>query len=811
MSIGYGIYGIDLGTTNSSIAIMLGNEVKIVRNKETDEVTPSVVKLNQVNGVVVEHIGRRARDALASSPVGVIQRAKDFMGVPGSAFPVPGGGRSENAVQISARILREMAGSVKRTPGLPDPRGAVITVPAIFNQAARDDTRKAGMDAGFSHVELYPEPAAAALAFGHKADTSRGATWLAYDLGGGTFDCALVRAEDGVFTVLDTWGDRRLGGGNLDVEILKRLIIPALPTAQRERISADAAAESGRKSKYWWWLLRHAELAKVQLDVDNVTTIIDSMDDFNVDCNLRREDVEALQVELFGRTIMLCMTLLARNNFQTHQIERVLMVGGPTRSAFLRRMIEWGAKGLDGRRIEGLNIQLDHSVDPMTAVAQGAALYAVTRRLPAEALGKPDAVVVTGRPRIELMASHAVLPDDTDLLVPGRVIGPRNEPLETEGWAVVIERMDGQVVGWYSEPVALTLTGGFTRRVPLQNGRNYFQIRVLNADQTPFETDDSAKFEVYRGIQPGEPIMEQGLGIADVNGETIWFFQKGHHLPAGPKTLQFRTKVGLTRGGTERIVIPIVEGMNTKAFLNTMVMEFTIGYDNAKGAFPKDSLIDLTMSLSNDKKIHVLAKFVEAKVVVEPPDAALAPASEELRRKIALAKKNHDLFRQVRKQSKAIDKVVAKIDDEMLLIECDSLLAEGSPTNLLPWDRASALLQEVLAAQEPHLVSVDQLLMWEVKFKKLRENIEVSRRIVKEEPRPAAWKAEFDELCRRYEVAAANHNGEEAELISYTLIPAHFEKLPALKERVGGSGGNLAIGAGQTSKQETRGDLSLGS
>ena len=211
-------YGIDLGTTNSSIALMVGDRVEVVRNKFNLETTPSVVAFWRESGQTQVEVGQLARQMILRDGARVAAEFKQNMGDASVMFE--GLDVRESPHQLSARVVRELCASVKRQVGLPPARAALITVPAAFKNPARDDTQRAGEAAGLVYVELFPEPCAAALAYGRHANAERTPIWLAFDLGGGTFDAALVRAQEGVFTVLDSEGDRHLGGKNLDEAIL---------------------------------------------------------------------------------------------------------------------------------------------------------------------------------------------------------------------------------------------------------------------------------------------------------------------------------------------------------------------------------------------------------------------------------------------------------------------------------------------------------------------------------------------------------------------------------------------------------------
>ena len=362
-------FGIYLGRSNSSIAIFKGKDVKVIKNNEGDEITPVAVYEKKAGDSVVERVGGKAKQRILEDSTHVALEFRQMMGTKDWYFEFPSTGRKASAVDLSAEVLRKLVASVKLRTG-EDIHAALITVPATFLNPMYEDTKKAGEKAGIRYVELVEEPVAAAFAYGLKPDIPSNVIWLVYDLGGGTFDTALVKVEDRIFAIIDHEGLPYFGGKNLDAAIVERYFVPELPSTIKENVIPW-------KSSSWWSLKFMAEEAKCQLSNEESYTIDGIVDVHNYVFILTRDQLDSLEAQIFSPTIEKCKELLSRNNFRSKHIEKVILIGGSTLSPHLRKMIE-----------EGLGIPVDISEDPLTTVVRGAAICAAGRRIPDEVLEK---------------------------------------------------------------------------------------------------------------------------------------------------------------------------------------------------------------------------------------------------------------------------------------------------------------------------------------------------------------------------------------------------------------------------------------
>jgi Fe-S protein assembly chaperone HscA len=360
------IIGIDLGTTNSLVAVLEEDGTRVLPDPETGErLLPSAVTFG-VGGEVI--VGRRARELAVTRPLDTILSVKRFMGLGLEHVSaedrrrhrfVEGGGTVRFAVgerevtppEVSAHVLRELKRRAEAALGEAVAQ-AVITVPAYFNDSQRQATRDAGRLAGLEVLRLVNEPTAASLAYG----LDRGAEGLVavYDLGGGTFDVSILGLRAGVFEVLATNGDTRLGGDDLDAR-LAGLLLADLPDALRERPDVRAAA------------LAAAERGKRALSDAPATELVLALPGSGKEVRrtVGREEFEALVADLVERTSGPCRQALRDAGVDPGALREVVAVGGSTRVPLVRRQME---------RLFGRPPLVD--VDPDEVVALGAGIQA---------------------------------------------------------------------------------------------------------------------------------------------------------------------------------------------------------------------------------------------------------------------------------------------------------------------------------------------------------------------------------------------------------------------------------------------------
>ena len=347
------VIGIDLGTTNSEVAILSGGTPQVVR-EDGDAILPSCVGIDEAGNIIV---GRQARNQAVAAPERTVLSIKRRMG---SDERVRMGAEEYTPQEISAFILKALKERAARALGH-DVHKAVITVPAYFTDAQRQATREAGRIAGLEVVRIINEPTAAALSYEKRRDGSH--RILVYDLGGGTFDVSIVVIEDGVVEVLASTGDNRLGGDDFDELVARRLNAHI-----EDELGIDGARENRLLQAR---LLRAAEQAKIELsnqpyarvEEDHIASV--DGEPKHLSFELSRLDLEQDLEDLLARTMQSVTMALNDAQVRPSQLDRILMVGGSTR---IPRITQLLAERL-GREPHG-------EVDPDMCVALGAAVQA---------------------------------------------------------------------------------------------------------------------------------------------------------------------------------------------------------------------------------------------------------------------------------------------------------------------------------------------------------------------------------------------------------------------------------------------------
>ncbi|MBO8450993.1 MAG: molecular chaperone DnaK [Spirochaetes bacterium] len=368
------IIGIDLGTTNSCVAVMEGGEPVVIQNSEGGRTTPSIVGFTSKGERIV---GQPAKNQMITNPEKTVYSIKRFIGhrfneltgeaklVPYKVVPqgddvrVDIDGKLYSPQEISAFILQKMKKTAEDYLG-EEVTEAVITVPAYFNDAQRQATKDAGKIAGLDVKRIINEPTAASLAFGFNKDSKKEKTIAVYDLGGGTFDISILELGDGVFEVKSTNGDTHLGGDDFDRRIINWLV---------EEFKADTGIDLSQDRMALQRLREAAEKAKIELSAVTSAEInlpfitADASGPKHLQKTLTRAKFEQMTDDLFERTKEPCRKAIADAGVSVDQIDEVLLVGGSTRMPKVLQIV----KELFGK--EG-----SKAVNPDEAVAVGAAI-----------------------------------------------------------------------------------------------------------------------------------------------------------------------------------------------------------------------------------------------------------------------------------------------------------------------------------------------------------------------------------------------------------------------------------------------------
>lgn len=368
-------YGIDLGTTNSAICRMEKGVPVVIKTDVLKDTMPSCVSVNKKGSIKVgdgaynamKEDKRRSTKTWRLGASNTYVEFKRTMAT-NTNYVCTNKNRNYTSEELSAEVLKTLRSFVTDEKV----NEVVITVPAKFTVNQKTATIEAAKLAGFRHCELLQEPIAASMAYGLNSEEKNG-LWMVFDFGGGTFDAALLKVEDGIMQVFDTEGDNYLGGKNLDYAIVDNIIVPYLKSNYSiDNIWMDAEKKQVLRDA----MKTYAEGAKNQLSFKDHEDIITDLgelgededgEEIELDLTLTQAQVFDVMRPYFQKAVDICKNLIKRNNLDGSQISKLILVGGPTHSPLIRQMLK-----------EQVTPNVDTSIDPMTAVATGAALYAST-------------------------------------------------------------------------------------------------------------------------------------------------------------------------------------------------------------------------------------------------------------------------------------------------------------------------------------------------------------------------------------------------------------------------------------------------
>ncbi|MBQ7858914.1 MAG: molecular chaperone DnaK [Faecalibacterium sp.] len=345
------VIGIDLGTTNSCVAVVEGGKPVVIPNAEGERTTPSVVAFSREGDRLV---GGTAKRQLATNPGRTVSSIKRQMG---SSYRARIDGKDLTAQEISAMILSKLRRDAESYLGQPVTQ-AVITVPAYFDDSQRKATQDAGRIAGLEVLRIINEPTAAALAYGLENEQNQ--KILVYDLGGGTFDVSIIEIDDGAFTVLATGGDTALGGDDFDQRIVDHLVAEFKKT-DRIDLAKDPAALGRLKEEAEKAKKELSSTASVQINLPFIAVGKDGP--HHLDVTMTRAQFEMLTGDLLARTVQPVQTALKDAGLTPRDLTRALLVGGSTRMPAVERKVK-----------EILGFAPSRNLNPDECVAMGAAV-----------------------------------------------------------------------------------------------------------------------------------------------------------------------------------------------------------------------------------------------------------------------------------------------------------------------------------------------------------------------------------------------------------------------------------------------------
>lgn len=595
-------YGIDLGTTNSALARMENGDPVIRKNDLQADTTPSAVAFGSKGRI---RVGQQAYNQLKTDRLAatknwdyqpnVFVEFKRTMGTDEQHAPSVQPNPSWTSEQLSAEVLKKLKDCVNDETV----HAAVITIPAEFKGGQQQATLKAAELAGFKQSRLLQEPVAAAMAYGLDAGSEKG-KWLVFDFGGGTFDSALVLVEDGVITVKDSEGDNFLGGKDLDMALVDQVIIPGV---KQDYDIDHILSDSNKKEIFRMAMKKWAEETKIKLSYSDTHEVDSDMgeipledangEEIELDFVVTREQMAEAVRPIFQRAIDKSLALLARHGLKGADLDELILVGGPTLSPILREMLS--------NQMKAPNT----SVDPMTCVARGAALFAstvkldeATEKVVVEEASKEKPLVVldmqyesTSVSRMEFVTVKVKDGDANGLSV----------GLKREGWSSANESI--------GEKGALV-------EVNLEEGKsNAFEVILSDATGNRLDCHPSTVTIIQGTKVTGAPLPNSlGVEILSADGtqifDSLMGAEKGKQLPVTGVLNGKHTLADIRPGvAMDTVDIRIYEGgsdaQGSPALANDFLAEFKLTGDDVGQMIPANSQVDLTVETGPDSSLPV--------------------------------------------------------------------------------------------------------------------------------------------------------------------------------------------------------------
>ncbi|MCK5305819.1 MAG: Hsp70 family protein [Candidatus Omnitrophica bacterium] len=694
-------FGIDLGTTNSEIACMENGEVRVFKNYKREEFTPSVVRIDEKGTV---RVGRKAYERLIDDPDNTVEEFKRWMGTQQVKKFVLSN-KKLSPEELSAEILKDLKITAKKNlPEEDEISCAVITVPCNFEIVQCEATQRAAKIAGIKYAPLLQEPIAASIAYGFLEKMPKG-YWIVFDLGGGTFDVAIMSAKEGRLSVVDHFGDNHLGGKDFDWKIVENIIHPVLSNEYN-------LPGLGRTKEYQILNARlksAAEDAKIQLSQSEEADIVVYSDRYkdnngkviDIVIPLKRSEFIPLIECYIDKTIQLFSTVLENQGLSPTDISQLILVGGPTQIPYVRKRLK-----------DAFGIPIECKIDPIIVVAQGAAIFAASQLIPDE-LTKRD------YSKVSVKLAYNPMTTEIDPAVGGRFFASKEEEKLPEGMRVQINRTGGD---WESGMIEIKDNAFFANVNLRENKVNNFTLALFDktGNKVPIEPDS---FTITQGISVAEPPLIRSIGVELENGALSKHLTKSESLPARSKPFSYFTTRTVRPGENEDVLkIHLWEGESDIADRNRHLGTLQIKGADVTRTLPENSEVEIIISVDQsravsaeafipllDKKISgIVTQKISPKL--EPGHIAADLNGEEKR----LNKLKQEIMQA---NDKTIENKLSEsyISEGIKEIRTDIQAAEGGDPDAV--EKADRNLKEL----KQKLDSIEKLAKWPVALKEYNE------------------------------------------------------------------------------------------
>lgn len=661
-------YGIDLGTTNSSICRMEKGDPVVIKTDTLKDTLPSCVSINKKGSIKVGDSAyntmksdkRRATKSWKAESSNTYIEFKRSMGTD-AKYACSNIGRNFTSEELSAEVLKALKSFVTDEVF----RSVVITVPAKFTVGQTTATIEAAKMAGFDHCELLQEPIAASFAYGLSSEQKNG-IWMVFDFGGGTFDAALLKVEDGIMQVFDTAGDNYLGGKDLDAAIVENIIIPYL----KENYSIDGILADKEKNAVLRDAMKtYAEDVKNQLSFKESEDILSNLGDLGededgeeieLDITVTQQQVFDAMRPIFQKAVDVCKELMQRNNLSGSDLNKLILVGGPTHSPLIRQMLR-----------EQITPNVDTSIDPMTAVATGAALYASTIDA---VVNEKDIEVGT----VKLEIGYEATSVEQSEWVSVKLDKTGSGASCPDKVYVVFVRSDN---AWSSGKTEINEIGNVIEANLVEGKSNAFTVMCYNekGDQLPCFPSE---ITIIQGSKVGSAPLPYNIGIAiwdDYKSKAVFKvatgLEKNKPVPAVGVINGLSTSKKLRPGMAEDVLtVPIYQcedapEVGRTAALYEYVADVIVTGEEIDSLIPENSPVDITLKVDTSEQMTMDIYFPSVDFTVSKSlDTSKKQNVAEAERQIP------QLIRDAQRDINRLDKSGINIDT--LQVELNTVIEE---------------------------------------------------------------------------------------------------------------------------------------
>lgn len=537
--------GIDLGTTNSAICLYNGEQVRVLKSPEQNDVTPSAILIDRRGN---KYIGKRAYDAAPGSPDNAALLFKRFMGSD-TKFTFRASGETKTPEECSAEVLRVLYGYLPEEVRLDPTVGTVITIPAAFNQMQKNATVQAAQMAGIGKVALMQEPVAAVMSVMRNRKTE--GIFLIYDLGGGTLDVAIAESMGGQVSLLANGGIQMCGGRDIDRALFDNVVKPWLAEQFELPNNFVTDVRYKRLLRFAGWAVERAKIelssreeSTISLSEIEASTRDEAGEEIYLDIPISRETLDGLMEEKIQESVAAVRETITKAGLTPDDIEKIVFIGGPTNYKPLRDKV-----------CLQLGISGSTEVNPMTAVAEGASLFAESIDWEKEDNSRKSSRgrKQTGIPNVSF--AYVARTTDTKAKIVAQLSDESVSDLEFQ-----IDSID---TGWTSGRMKL-LHGAELSLSLAKNGENRFKFYVFDSSGQAVPTSENiitiTRTAATVDIIPATHSIGVAVRDANSSAQTLeWLVRAGDALPK-KGTMKFRSAETLKAGCSNSLNFNLWEG-----------------------------------------------------------------------------------------------------------------------------------------------------------------------------------------------------------------------------------------------------------